>query len=64
MFEILKITTDESLILEWVIDGPECNDLKPQVDGTSADDVIFADIGETSYTFTIEYSDVGGIENT
>ena len=33
----------------------------PIVSNSLAEDVIVTDFGETSYTFTIEYSDVGGI---
>ena len=34
----------------------------PVVNNVGADDVIFTDIGLSTYTFTIEYSDVGGID--
>ena len=34
----------------------------PFVSDSLAEDVIFSDFGDTIYTFTIEYSDVGGID--
>ena len=34
----------------------------PVVSGVSAQDVIFGNLGDTSYSFTIEYSDVGGVD--
>ncbi|MHC4315542.1 MAG: hypothetical protein ACYSW3_24120, partial [Planctomycetota bacterium] len=36
--------------------------IPPVVSGVLAEDVIFPDFGETSYAFTIEYSDVAGID--
>ena len=36
--------------------------MPPVVSGVLAEDVIFPDFGETSYAFTIEYSDVAGID--
>ena len=34
----------------------------PVVSNSLAEDVIFTDFGETSYSFTVDYTDVGGID--
>jgi len=60
----ITVTTDGALSLDVSVTGTGCEALDYDIDGATLPDVIFSDLGETSYSFTIEYSDVGGIDVT